>query len=296
MKKMTALVLALGLTVPAQAWTLFPVRKEIVTVKETNWAVTFGTAFIILGACSLIGYNWHTKIQETAIAAAIEDEAVKKWRPMVVNKDNSISQQSDQITALRQHQEQRDREADAILDRTRQDLGNQIHVLERDKATLEADVASKTEELAHLTVRFNSSSSENKGLHTDLDKARAGIEAQKNIDAQLRDDLRQKTLQLKDLRATLEARDQKIAELEADVEELNGTLEERDQRIANLEKNEQEQMAKISKLATPARKYKEAETDLSNKILEINHYKSEIASMSKQIEMLSSEIASLQSK
>jgi chromosome segregation ATPase len=40
MKKITAMVLALGLAVPAQAWHLFPVRKEIVTVKETDYVIT----------------------------------------------------------------------------------------------------------------------------------------------------------------------------------------------------------------------------------------------------------------
>jgi hypothetical protein len=57
MKKMTAMVLALGLAVPAQAWHLFPVRKEILTVKvkETNYAVTAATFVITLVASLIAG-------------------------------------------------------------------------------------------------------------------------------------------------------------------------------------------------------------------------------------------------
>jgi hypothetical protein len=55
MKKMTAMVLALGLAVPAQAWILFPVRKEIVTVKETNYVVTAVACAITLVASLVAG-------------------------------------------------------------------------------------------------------------------------------------------------------------------------------------------------------------------------------------------------
>jgi hypothetical protein len=55
LKKITVLVLVLGLTVPAQAWHLFPVRKEIVTVEKTNYAVTAATFVITLVASLVAG-------------------------------------------------------------------------------------------------------------------------------------------------------------------------------------------------------------------------------------------------
>ncbi|MDR0977894.1 MAG: hypothetical protein LBL71_02525 [Endomicrobium sp.] len=50
MKGVIALMLVLWLTVPVQAWYLFPVRKEIVKEKETNWLVTgaVGLAGLVL--------------------------------------------------------------------------------------------------------------------------------------------------------------------------------------------------------------------------------------------------------
>jgi hypothetical protein len=53
MKKITVLVLVLGLAVPVQAWHLFPVRKEIVAVKETNYAVTAVACAVTLAASVL---------------------------------------------------------------------------------------------------------------------------------------------------------------------------------------------------------------------------------------------------
>jgi hypothetical protein len=55
MKKITVLVLALGLTMPAYSWTLFPVREKIVTVKETNYAAMAGACAITLVASLIVG-------------------------------------------------------------------------------------------------------------------------------------------------------------------------------------------------------------------------------------------------
>jgi hypothetical protein len=47
MKKIIALVLALGLAVPVHAWHLFSVREKIITVKETNYAACAITGVVI---------------------------------------------------------------------------------------------------------------------------------------------------------------------------------------------------------------------------------------------------------
>jgi hypothetical protein len=60
MKKITVLILVLGLAVPAQAWTLFPVREKIVEVQKTNYVVTAGACVITLAmtlALSLIVFR-----------------------------------------------------------------------------------------------------------------------------------------------------------------------------------------------------------------------------------------------
>ncbi|MDR0977898.1 MAG: hypothetical protein LBL71_02545 [Endomicrobium sp.] len=66
MKKLTVLMLVLGLAVPVQACHLFPVREKIVTVKETNYAVTAAT-FVVTLIASLVagklifGYNKYSE-------------------------------------------------------------------------------------------------------------------------------------------------------------------------------------------------------------------------------------------
>ncbi|MDR0977900.1 MAG: hypothetical protein LBL71_02555 [Endomicrobium sp.] len=50
MKKIIALVLALGLAVPVQAWHLFPVREKIVIVKETDYIAMVVCA--VIPACN----------------------------------------------------------------------------------------------------------------------------------------------------------------------------------------------------------------------------------------------------
>jgi hypothetical protein len=55
MKKMTAMVLALGLTVPAQAWTLFPVREKVVIETKTDYTATIITGVVAVLASLAVG-------------------------------------------------------------------------------------------------------------------------------------------------------------------------------------------------------------------------------------------------
>jgi hypothetical protein len=61
MKKITVLMLVLSLSVPVQGGASFPVRKKIVTVKETNYtamAVACAITGVVVGAiCIVIGYK-----------------------------------------------------------------------------------------------------------------------------------------------------------------------------------------------------------------------------------------------
>jgi hypothetical protein len=60
MKKMTAMVLALGLTMPAHSWTLFPVREKVVIETKTNYTATIVTgAITLLAGLAGVGYMWH---------------------------------------------------------------------------------------------------------------------------------------------------------------------------------------------------------------------------------------------
>jgi hypothetical protein len=65
MKKMTAMVLALGLAVPAQAWHLFPVREKVVIETKTNYTATIITgAVTLLAGIAGVGYMWYKKETE----------------------------------------------------------------------------------------------------------------------------------------------------------------------------------------------------------------------------------------
>jgi hypothetical protein len=61
MKKITVLILALALAVPAQAGASLPVRKKRVTLKETNYsiiAVACAITSVVVGAiCVVAGIN-----------------------------------------------------------------------------------------------------------------------------------------------------------------------------------------------------------------------------------------------
>jgi ABC-type anion transport system duplicated permease subunit len=53
MKKITVLILALCLAVPAQAWHLFPVKEKIVEVPKTNYTA-YAITGVAVGAIALV--------------------------------------------------------------------------------------------------------------------------------------------------------------------------------------------------------------------------------------------------
>jgi chromosome segregation ATPase len=76
MKKMTAVVLVLGLTMPAHSWILFPVREKVVIETKTNYAVTAVACAITLLAG--IGYMWHKNKQLQDDNDYVRDNIVTK--------------------------------------------------------------------------------------------------------------------------------------------------------------------------------------------------------------------------
>jgi methyl-accepting chemotaxis protein len=103
MKKMTAVVLALGLTVPAQAWTLFPVRKEIVTVKETNYTATIavgvvGIVSLLAGIAGIagIGYMYNKNNQLKSTNDSLKREAIQH-NDTIRRQNAHMREQDDQL-------------------------------------------------------------------------------------------------------------------------------------------------------------------------------------------------------
>ncbi|MDR0977820.1 MAG: hypothetical protein LBL71_02140 [Endomicrobium sp.] len=91
MKKITILILVLGLAMPAQAWTLFPVRKEIVTVKETNYALTAVCAAIPT-ILSIVIFMWGFKKY---------DDTAKKFSDEIITANQlCIKTINDTVTAF----------------------------------------------------------------------------------------------------------------------------------------------------------------------------------------------------
>jgi hypothetical protein len=66
MKKITVLMLVLALAVPAQAWHLFPIRKEVVTVEKTKISyaacaitgVVVGVIGLVIGICGFRSFEY----------------------------------------------------------------------------------------------------------------------------------------------------------------------------------------------------------------------------------------------
>ncbi|MDR0977883.1 MAG: hypothetical protein LBL71_02470 [Endomicrobium sp.] len=64
MKKITALVLALGLTMPVQAWFWHKVEEPII-IKETNWCLIAATNALTLVLCVCFGAGLYLKTRES---------------------------------------------------------------------------------------------------------------------------------------------------------------------------------------------------------------------------------------
>ncbi|MDR0978248.1 MAG: hypothetical protein LBL71_04410 [Endomicrobium sp.] len=93
MKKITVLMLALGLAVPAQAWHLFPVRKEIVEVQKTNYYACAVVGAIALAAGIAIGmfmFPFSKHINTEFIRSKVIAEINLKLRPFSLKYDNNI--------------------------------------------------------------------------------------------------------------------------------------------------------------------------------------------------------------
>jgi hypothetical protein len=96
MKKITVLMLALALAVPVQAWHLFPVRKKIVTVKETNYtAMAVACAITAVAVCAITGgvvYNLTLKRAKNKFETEWrQNEAVKVYRSFIWSFKNATS-------------------------------------------------------------------------------------------------------------------------------------------------------------------------------------------------------------
>jgi hypothetical protein len=75
MKKITAVVLALGLTMPAHSWTLFPVREKVVIETKTDY-----TATIVVGVVALIASLAAGKLIFSPKELSDEDKAAESIR------------------------------------------------------------------------------------------------------------------------------------------------------------------------------------------------------------------------
>jgi hypothetical protein len=89
MKKITVLVLMLGLTVPTYAWHLFPVREKIVTVKETNYTALAGACAITLVVSLIAGkvIFGHKEAKSRPELIEWSNEAVADIEPEVIEPE-----------------------------------------------------------------------------------------------------------------------------------------------------------------------------------------------------------------
>jgi hypothetical protein len=81
MKKITVLILALGLSMPAHSWTLFSVKEKIVEVPKTNYTACAITG-VVVGVITLIvgvfgGAFLDILYNETSYSNAIENTLVR---------------------------------------------------------------------------------------------------------------------------------------------------------------------------------------------------------------------------
>jgi chromosome segregation ATPase len=107
MKKITAVVLALGLSVPAQACHLFPVRKEIVTVKETDYAVTaVAIGVFVVNLLAALAGIWYMDYEKHNLITELDTEKRKNhdlerdvngWRDASYELEDQADEKDEQI-------------------------------------------------------------------------------------------------------------------------------------------------------------------------------------------------------
>jgi hypothetical protein len=88
MKKITVLMLVLGLAVPAQAWTLFPVRKEVVTETKTNYAAMAGACVITLVLSLIAGkliFGYKAPVEPIKPVEPISKEEIRRQIELEIN-------------------------------------------------------------------------------------------------------------------------------------------------------------------------------------------------------------------
>jgi chromosome segregation ATPase len=186
MKKITVLMLVLGLAMPVNAWTLFPLRKEIVTIKEIDWATTLTVCAIALGvSVSLLvgaGHKFHqsnvdknTDIEDKQERINDLNESVRILNERTREKDTQIETLNDDIERRKEQvrllQAQYSQQSAEILENQQKSKDNYRSVCE-ERDNMRREVQRLNEQIA----RLESSSSEDSAqeiiqLRTELAKA-----------------------------------------------------------------------------------------------------------------------------
>jgi hypothetical protein len=89
MAKLIAFILVLGLSVPVQAWHLFPVREKIVTVKETNYAACAITGILMVVCTLSVGLIFKKPKKLVSVGTYEQDFLCKLPFPQVLEALNT---------------------------------------------------------------------------------------------------------------------------------------------------------------------------------------------------------------
>jgi chromosome segregation ATPase len=241
MKKITMLALALGLTMPAHSWTLFPVREKVVIETKTNYTATVVVGAVgivsLLASLAGIGYIWREKNElqddnnHLHTQANTDGERIHNMEETIASKNDDIRYITQQRTNYKELYEQANRRVAAVgaennglkpeLNRVKRELNRISGLL----ATQQEENLGQVGQIRNLQEQL---AAQQKEVADNERRQRIAYQRCQQAADALREEITQ-------LRNEIETKNQALATAEQTIEELTAINQQCQARISDLE-------------------------------------------------------------